>query len=61
MKKISTSIPTIIKNSQPTKKIQKDLPPSVVVFQHNNLIEARYSLTLQEKKNHTLANFTNQT
>ena len=50
MKKISTSIPTIIKNSQPTKKIQKDLPPSVVVFQHNNLIEARYSLTLQEKK-----------
>ncbi|NCZ77382.1 MAG: RepB family plasmid replication initiator protein, partial [Actinobacteria bacterium] len=50
MKKISTSIPTIIKNSQPTKKIKKDLPPSVVVFQHNNLIEARYSLTLQEKK-----------
>jgi hypothetical protein len=37
MKKISTSIPTIIKNSQPTK----DLPPSVVIFQHNNLIEAR--------------------
>ena len=25
-------------------------PPSVVVFQHNNLIEARYSLTLQEKR-----------
>ena len=50
MKKISASIPTIIKNSQPTKKIKKDLPPSVVVFQHNNLIEARYSLTLQEKK-----------
>ena len=32
-----------------TKK-KKELPPSVVIFQHNNLIEARYSLTLQEKK-----------
>ena len=49
MKKL-TSIPTIIKNSQPTKN-SKNLPPSVVVFQHNNLIEARYSL--YKKKNHT--------
>ena len=54
MKKLSVSIPTIIQNAKiiktgkPRKK--KELPPSVVVFQHNNLIEARYSLTLQEKK-----------
>lgn len=54
MKKINISIPTIIKNPQVVKKgkLKKkpELPPSVVVFQHNNLIEARYSLTLQEKK-----------
>ena len=53
MKRIS--IPTIIKNLKITqtkipKKKKTELPPSVVVFQHNNLIEARYSLTLQEKK-----------
>ena len=54
MKRLSASIPTIIKNSKIMKtnklKKKKELPPSVVVFQHNNLIEARYSLTLQEKK-----------
>lgn len=54
MKKLSVSIPTIIQNAKIIKtsklKKEKELPPSVVVFQHNNLIEARYSLTLQEKK-----------
>jgi plasmid replication initiation protein len=55
MKKIGVSIPTIIKNikvvkNTKNKKKEIDLPPSVVVFQHNNLVEARYSLTLQEKK-----------
>jgi len=54
MKKFSVSIPTIIQNATIIKtgksKKKKELPPSVVVFQHNNLIEARYSLTLQEKK-----------
>jgi len=54
MKKLSVSIPTIIENTKIIKtgksKKKKELPPSVVVFQHNNLIEARYSLTLQEKK-----------
>jgi len=54
MKKIGASIPTIIQNTKIIKtgkpKKKKELPPSVVVFQHNNLIEARYSLTLQEKK-----------
>src|SRR5437764_10960353 len=55
MKRIGSSIPTIIqnlkviKNSKKPEK-RKELLPSVVVFQHNNLIEARYSLTLQEKK-----------
>jgi plasmid replication initiation protein len=53
MKRIS--IPTIIKNLEFTdiqkpKKKKTEVPPSVIVFQHNNLIEARYSLTLQEKK-----------
>jgi len=54
MQKIGVSIPTIIQNAKVIKtgkpKKRKELPPSVVVFQHNNLIEARYSLTLQEKK-----------
>jgi plasmid replication initiation protein len=53
MKAIGTSIPTVIKNLEViknNKKRRKELPPSVVVFQHNNLIEARYSLTLQEKR-----------
>ena len=53
MKKINASIPTVIKNAQITKKgkrKKKESPPSVAIFQHNNLIEARYSLTLQEKR-----------
>ena len=54
MKKIGASIPTVIQNLKIIKngkfKKKKELPPSVIVFQHNNLIEARYSLTLQEKK-----------
>jgi plasmid replication initiation protein len=57
MKKISVSIPTVIKNAElkkqlkkKTKKKKEDVPSSVVVFQHNNLVEARYSLTLQEKR-----------
>jgi plasmid replication initiation protein len=54
MKKISISIPTVIKNTnlikKTTKKKKIESPSSVVVFQHNNLVEARYSLTLQEKR-----------
>jgi plasmid replication initiation protein len=53
MKRIS--IPTIIQDLDLAKDKKgsvrrPELPPSVVVFQHNSLIEARYSLTLQEKK-----------
>ena len=47
------SIPTVILDPDLIEKGNRrksELPPSVVVFQHNNLIEARYSLTLQEKK-----------
>ncbi len=57
MKKINASIPTIVKNpdlikrnGKKGKKKELDSPSSVVVFQHNNLVEARYSLTLQEKR-----------
>lgn len=57
MKKISGSIPTVIKNSDFIKKSNKkgkrkkqEVPNSVAIFQHNNLVEARYSLTLQEKR-----------
>ena len=57
MKKISVSIPTVIKNPDLIKKSNKkgkkkkqEAPNSVVIFQHNNLVEARYSLTLQEKR-----------
>lgn len=54
MKKLSVSIPSVIQNFKIIKNgklnKRKELPPSVVVFQHNHLIEARYSLTLQEKR-----------
>jgi plasmid replication initiation protein len=56
MEKINVSIPTIIKNievlkkNKPKYRKEKDVPSSVVIFQHNNLVEARYSLTLQEKR-----------
>ena len=52
MKKINPSIPTIITNKKLKTKRKKEIeaPPSVVIFQHNNLVEARYSLTLQEKR-----------
>ena len=57
MKKISGSIPTVIKNpdlikksNKKSKKKKQEAPNSVAIFQHNNLVEARYSLTLQEKR-----------
>jgi plasmid replication initiation protein len=50
MKRLGASIPTVIQNAKIKLKKKKELLPSVVVFQHNNLVEARYSLTLQEKK-----------
>ena len=57
MKKINASIPTIIQNiefkseiKRKSNKKSEDKSSSIVIFQHNNLIEARYSLTLQEKR-----------
>ena len=57
MKKISASIPAVIRNIELKKQVKKktnkeneDTSSSIVIFQHNNLIEARYSLTLQEKR-----------
>lgn len=57
MKRISRSIPTVIKNpgfikktNKQGKKKKQEAPNSVAIFQHNNLVEARYSLTLQEKR-----------
>ena len=49
MKKIT--IPSIISNIDKTN-LSKRLPvePHYIIFQHNNLIEAKYSLTLQEKR-----------
>lgn len=57
MKRISASIPTVITNPDYTKRFNKkglrkkrEAPNSVAIFQHNNLVEARYALTLQEKR-----------
>jgi len=53
MKKIRTSIPTIVSNADTATKnrlTKLDPSSSVAVFQHNNLVQARYSLTLQEKR-----------
>lgn len=58
MKPMNHSISTILQDMEQNIKLKKkgklkkkaELPPSVIVFQHNNLIEAKYSLTLQEKR-----------
>lgn len=57
MNRVGKSIPTIITNPGLPKSIAKkvkrkktEAPNSVAIFQHNNLIEARYALTLQEKR-----------
>jgi hypothetical protein len=51
MKKISASIPTVIRNIESKNKVKRksnqkneDTSSSIVIFQHNNLIEARYEL-----------------
>jgi hypothetical protein len=45
------------KNKQTSNEDQK----SELVVQHNHLIEAKYHLTLQEKKTNVLAIFSGQT
>ena len=52
MQKIGDLLPQIIKSSNTTRVSTKKNTslPSIITFQHNNLIEAKYSLTLQEKK-----------
>ena len=49
MKQIS--IPSFLFNIVQTEKLKKlRNDPLYIIFQHNNLIEAKYSLTLQEKR-----------
>ena len=52
MKKISVSIPTIIKNINPkqSKKNKHLYKNAMIAMQHNNLVEAKYSMTLQQKR-----------
>ena len=52
MKKISASIPTVIENvelkqGKQTKHLYKN---AMIAMQHNNLVEAKYSMTLQQKR-----------
>jgi len=52
MKKISISIPTIIQNvdTKQSKKTKHPYKNAMIAMQHNNLVEAKYSMTLQQKR-----------
>lgn len=52
MKKISISIPTIIQNvdTKQSKKTKHTYKNAMIAMQHNNLVEAKYSMTLQQKR-----------
>jgi plasmid replication initiation protein len=52
MKKISISIPTIIQNvdTKQSKKTKHSYKNAMIAMQHNNLVEAKYSMTLQQKR-----------
>jgi plasmid replication initiation protein len=47
IKTLQQDIPSMTK---PTKKLKKEDPRNELIVQHNHLIEARYHLTLQEKR-----------
>ena len=52
MKKVSVSIPTIIQNLEikQNKKTKHSYKNAMIAMQHNNLVEAKYSMTLQQKR-----------
>jgi plasmid replication initiation protein len=52
MKKISVSIPTVIQNVKlkKSKQPKEHYKNAMIAMQHNNLVEAKYSMTLQQKR-----------
>lgn len=50
MKKLNVSIPTVIKNTKIKTKDKNHYQKAVIAMQHNNLVEAKYSMTLQQKR-----------
>jgi plasmid replication initiation protein len=52
MKKISISIPTIVQNLEinQSKKTKNSYKNAMIAIQHNNLVEAKYFMTLQQKR-----------
>ena len=48
MKKIS--VPVLIRSKKLPIKIPKDYHKNVIAMQHNNLVQAKYSMTLQQKR-----------
>ena len=48
MKKIS--VPVLIRSKKIPIKIPKDYHKNVIAMQHNNLVQAKYSMTLQQKR-----------
>ncbi len=48
MKKIS--VPVLIRSKKLPIKIPKDYHKNVISMQHNNLVQAKYSMTLQQKR-----------
>jgi len=52
MKKISASIPTVIQNVKikQSKQLKEHYKNAMIAMQHNNLVEAKYSMTLQQKR-----------
>mgnify|MGYP000142960763 CR=1 FL=1 len=53
MKNINVSIPNVIKNTKNNRGITKTkahYKNAMIAMQHNNLVEAKYSMTLQQKR-----------
>lgn len=50
MKKIGISVPTIVHNTKIKTKEKNQYKKAVIAMQHNNLVEAKYSMTLQQKR-----------
>jgi plasmid replication initiation protein len=53
MKNINASIPNVIKNTKNNSGVEGTKIPyknAMIAMQHNNLVEAKYSMTLQQKR-----------
>ena len=50
MKQISIPVSINLKKMSPKEKVKHTFKNSIIAIQHNNLVEAKYSMTLQQKR-----------